>query len=286
MALRSLLCLALFLLLVSCSSPAAPDPAARPGPGSESAESASREMLVPLTHEASELRRIRDEHAALIRSIPPTPEATPTLTPAERSLVAMARVRRHPEAVPVPPRVGEDWFNPELGLEFYRDSGGDWTPRRVRESHPHRDLLYFSNYPESVPNFTAGSIDDHLARELVFEAVAVLPLLGEPTPAMGDGGGFFPTTGVGAAGLSRAGGQPVDHLRRPAGRAFPGLRGGRCDAVGGVLDGRGGGVDGVRDAGALAGPGGGAAAVSAEAVLLPTSSVVAWTLGAAGHPSR
>ena len=184
MALRFLLCLTLFLLLVSCSGPAAPDPAARPGPVSESAESASREMLVPLTHEASELRRIRDEHAALIRSIPPTPEATPTLTPAERSLVAMARVRRHPEGVPVPPRVGEDWFNPELGLEFYRDSGGDWTPRRVRESHPHRDLLYFSNYPESVPNFTAGSIDDHLARELVFEAVAVLPLLGEPTPAM------------------------------------------------------------------------------------------------------
>ena len=96
---------------------------------------ASRAMPIPLTREAVELRRIRDEHAALIASIPPTPGPTPTLTVVDRSLVASARVRHYPEGVPVPSRVGEDWFDPGVGLEFYRDSGDDWTSRSVRESH-------------------------------------------------------------------------------------------------------------------------------------------------------
>ena len=180
------LCLVL-LLLVSCSGPATPEPVVLPGPaapGAHPGESVSQGVSVPLTREASELRRIRDEHATLIDSIPPTPGPTPTLTVGERSLVALARVRRYPEGAPVPPRVGEDWFDPALGLEFYRDSGNDWTPRLVRESHPHRDLFYFSSYPESIPNFSDRSIYPHLARELVFEAVTTLPLLGEPTPAM------------------------------------------------------------------------------------------------------
>ena len=45
----------------------------------------------------------------------------------------MANIVEHPEGVPVPPPGDENWFNPELGLTFYRDSGGDWTARRVRE---------------------------------------------------------------------------------------------------------------------------------------------------------
>ena len=136
--------------------------------------------------EARELRRIRDEHAALIASIPPPPEPTPTLTAAGRSALVSARVRQHPKGVPVPLPVGEDWFDPSLGLDFYRDSGGDWTAREVRENHSHRDLFYYVDYPESVANFADRSIHGLLAREMVFEAVSVLPLLGHPTPAMID----------------------------------------------------------------------------------------------------
>ena len=155
---------------------------------------------VQLTKEATELRRLRDEHAALIASIPPTPELTPTLTTAERSERASARVRAHPEGVPLPPPVGEDWFDPERGLEFYRDEGGDWTSRRVREGHSHRELFYYGRYPDSIPNFADGSIYWALSREMVFEAVAVLPLLGDPTPAMIHA--FSPALGMGVAGLA------------------------------------------------------------------------------------
>ena len=136
--------------------------------------------------EARELRRIRDEHAALIASIPPTPEPIPTLTAAGRSALVSARVRQHPHGVPVPLPVGEDWFDPSLGLDFYRDSGGDWTAREVRENHSHRDLFYYVDYPESVANCADRSIHGLLAREIVFEAVSALPLLGHPTPAMID----------------------------------------------------------------------------------------------------
>ena len=139
-----------------------------------------------LTRDADELRRIREEHAALIASIPPTPEPTPTLTAVERSVLVSARVRQYPEGVPVPPPVGEDWFDPSLGLDFYRDSGGDWTAEWVRENHSHRDLFYYADYPESLANFADGSIYRLLAREMLFEAVSVLPFLGEPTPAMID----------------------------------------------------------------------------------------------------
>ncbi len=181
----------LLLLSVSCSGGPAPTPTPVRLSSLSSLEepagtAASRAMPVPLTREAAELRRIRDEHAALIASIPPTPEPTPTLTVAERSLVASARVRHYPDGAPVPPIVGEDWFDPGVGLDFYRDSGHDWTSRAVRESHPHRDLFYFSEYPDSIPNFFDRSIYHHLSRELVFESVFLLPLLGEPTPAMVD----------------------------------------------------------------------------------------------------
>ena len=150
------------------------------------ARAAPAGLLTLEAWEARELRRIRDEHAALIASIPPTPEPTPTLTAAGRSVLVSARVRQHPKGVPVPLPVGEDWFDPSLGLDFYRDSGGDWTAREVRENHSHRDLFYYVDYPESVANFADRSIHGPLARELVFEAVAALPLLGQPTPAMID----------------------------------------------------------------------------------------------------
>ena len=80
--------------------------------------------------------------------------------------------------------VGGDWFDPAIGIDFYLDSGGDWTARRVRKGHTYSDLFYYEEYPDSVPNFHDKSIHPHLAREMVFEAVDTLPLLDEPTPAM------------------------------------------------------------------------------------------------------
>ena len=174
------------LLLAGCffggSGPVPPTPVILRDDRALSSEAVG---LPPLElHQSQELRRLRDEHEALIASIPPTLEPTPTLTPAERSKVAVARVRHHPDGVPVPPVAGEDWFDPALGIDFYRDNGGDWTSRRAREGHTHRDLFYYEEYPASIPNFHAKTIYRHLAREMVFEAIASLPLLGDPTPAM------------------------------------------------------------------------------------------------------
>ena len=187
MRLLSLFLFSVLLFLdVSClSGPPAPAPLVMPTPFPEVAAVPATPPAL-LTQEAVGLRRLRDQHASLIASIPPTPEPTPTLTPPELSALVSARVREHPEGVPYPSPVGEDWFDPALGLEFYQEEGGDWTDRRVRETHSHRDLFYYEDYPESVLNFADGSIHHPLAREMVFEAVAVLPLLGDPTPAMID----------------------------------------------------------------------------------------------------
>ena len=175
---------ALLLLNVSCSGDVPESP-----PAVLPTAEATRAAPPPaagsfLTGEGRALRQAREQHSALIASMPPTPGPTSTPTAPERSAAASVRVREHPEGIPVPPRVGEDWFDPALGLEFYRDSGGDWTPRRVREDHSHRDLFYYDDYPDSVANFSDGSIYRLLAREMVFEAAAAMPLLGDPTPAM------------------------------------------------------------------------------------------------------
>ena len=52
---------------------------------------------VPLTKQAVELRRVRDEHLSLIESIPPTPGVTPTPTAVERQRVASTEVRLFPD---------------------------------------------------------------------------------------------------------------------------------------------------------------------------------------------
>lgn len=143
--------------------------------------------------EMAELRRVQQEHLKLIASIPPT--ATPVPLPAEvrsgapdpaRQSAARARVQRQREGVPYAPAPGEDWFNPERGLEFYRERGGDWTGKDSRELHPYAGLFYYEFYPETTPNFADGSIFKPLSRELAFELVALLPPLVEVTPALID----------------------------------------------------------------------------------------------------
>ena len=139
---------------------------------------------VPLTKQAVELRRVRDEHLSLIESIPPTPGVTPTPTAVERQRVASTEVRLFPDGVPAFLPEDEDWFDPELGLTFFRSSGGDWSDRGFRGSNPYAPLFYRDSHPEGSLNFQDGSILLAIAREMSFEASEVLPVLGDPNPDM------------------------------------------------------------------------------------------------------
>lgn len=136
------------------------------------------------TRDASELRRVRDEHAALIRSraVPVGVTPTPPLHVAQEA--AIAQVLEWGEGFPVLPDSRSFWFEPGEGVSFFRYDGGDWTRRRVREGHSHRDVIYFESFPPQVPNFFAGSVQPHLARELVFAATDVMPELGTPSPLL------------------------------------------------------------------------------------------------------
>lgn len=139
----------------------------------------------------AELRRVQDEHLQLIASIPPTATPAPPelVNPdliEERRREAVARVRRHPEGVPATPRPAEDWFDPQRGLYFRQDNGGDWTLSSVAEDNPYGDLFYYEYYPDAVDNFADGSIYRSLAQSMAFEAVELLPPLVEVTPDLID----------------------------------------------------------------------------------------------------
>ena len=155
------------------------------GPASVSVpvEIAGTPVYVPeLTHEASERQRIAAEHARLLTSLPPSPGPEPTLTVREDQRSAALLIVDNPGGVPVADGKLEDWFDPELGLEFWQERGGDWTVRDVRASHPYAPLFYYEEYPADVANFADGSMLDGLARELAYGASRVLEELGEPTP--------------------------------------------------------------------------------------------------------
>ena len=159
-------------------------PADRKGVTVSSAELA---VVVPaLTQEAGERRRIREEHEALIRSLPPSPGPTPTLTARGKQRSIGARLADHGGGLPPSVDVLEGWFDPDVGIEFARSGVGDWTPRVVRENHGYRGLIYYEGYPGGIPNFHDGSLQKHLARELAFGAWGVMPMLGEPTPVLVD----------------------------------------------------------------------------------------------------
>ena len=145
---------------------------------------ADLEMEVVLTKEASELRRVRGEHVGLIESIPTPAAAVATKTKREVQMEAVARIVHNPEGLLYVVPVDENWFEPDVGLRFFRVRGGDWTNSRVRKSHSHRLLFYHEGYPEGIVNFGDKTIFRALARELAFEASDVMPVLGDPTPAL------------------------------------------------------------------------------------------------------
>ena len=129
----------------------------------------------------AELRRVRVEHADLFTAIPtetPLPEDDSTSSVQE---VAVARVLEWPEGYPVPAAADEFWFDPEQGLTFLRLDGGDWTSRSIRRSHPYRELFFFEDYPEGVPNLADGSLQREIALDMAFRAFELYPFLGEPT---------------------------------------------------------------------------------------------------------
>lgn len=135
-----------------------------------------------LTHDASELRRIAAEHSRLLTSLPPTP--TPTLPPEALREEGVAASGLNLDGSPLPAPELAAWFDPSVGLDFYREEGGDWTLREVRASHPYRELFYYDSYPEEVGNFADESIYPALARRLAAEAVEVLPSLGAVSDVM------------------------------------------------------------------------------------------------------
>ena len=142
------------------------------------------------TLEAAELRRVRVEHIALIESIDDdSSEVVPveveaTVSSVEAKAVALARVLAAPGGVRREVDPDEKWFHPDRGLTFFRMAGGDWTATAVRESHTHRNLFYYEDYPDGIYNFADGSIYPDLARELAFEGVDLIKVLGEPYPEM------------------------------------------------------------------------------------------------------
>ena len=142
-------------------------------------------FMPALTHEAGELRRVAEEHASLMTSIPPTPIMTPTLTVEELRESSYVGVSREEAAAGIEvevPVVG--WFDQSEGLTFYRENGGDWTARSVRDSHPFARFVYYDGYPSDVASFGDGSLYEEVARNLAFGASEVVNFLGSPTPEL------------------------------------------------------------------------------------------------------
>ena len=154
-----------------------------PAPVSVPVEIARTPVIMPaLTHDASERQRIAAEHAVLLTSLPPPRGPEPTLTVKEEQRSVGLLIVDNPGGVPVPTRELEGWFDPDLGLGFWRETGGDWTDQDVRASHPYAPLFYYEEYPSDVMNFADGSMRERLARELAYAASEVMEDLGEPTP--------------------------------------------------------------------------------------------------------
>ena len=141
---------------------------------------------VELTRSAAELRRRRDEMSAIVAAMPATKEAVATPDAEDRHQLASARVAGAMRGEVEDPVNHEDWFSPERGVYFYRNSGGDWTTARKRREHPYSSLFYYDGYDASVMNFENGSMQRELARRLTFEVAALMPVLGEPSPEIVD----------------------------------------------------------------------------------------------------
>ena len=149
---------ALFVLNLDGGGPEVPV-LGGPAPVSVPVEVARTPVVMPaLTHAAAERKRIAAEHATLLTSLPPPAGPEPTFTAQEEQRSVGLLIVDNPGGVPVPTRELEEWFDPELGVGFWRETGGDWTDRDVRAGHPYAPLFYHEDYPADVVNFADGSM--------------------------------------------------------------------------------------------------------------------------------
>ena len=163
-ALTAILC-AVFVLALSCDQPEVFVPTLEP---LERAERVVPPTPVDVrTAQARDLRRLREEHSALIASIP-TPTPFPTIAPAA---VASGYLL---DNIPLPtsePLVTE----PRLGVWWYRHAGGDWTTNRIRDLNPYYPLFYDIQVDRRYATFQNGGLQNEIARLLVDEVVMQLP---------------------------------------------------------------------------------------------------------------
>lgn len=122
------------------------------------------------TLEAQDLLRIREEHAQMIASIPTaTPVPTePPASVASRYLMDGERSDGDGQSLVT---------DPKLGIWWYRDAGGDWTGRRLRERNPYGRLFYAPEFDNEHDTFINGGFQDTIGQMLVQEAVSLLPEL-------------------------------------------------------------------------------------------------------------
>ena len=141
-----------------------------------------REQADLVMAQRAELQRLGEEHRRLLASRPTEPAETPTPSTEDVREQAMLQVAAAAEGIRLEETPGEDWFDPDYGVVFYRSEGGDWTPRAVREGSAYRELFWGDLSGSGLPNFGDESIYRLLARDLVFAAEKVMPLLAEPNP--------------------------------------------------------------------------------------------------------
>ena len=129
------------------------------------------------TLEAQDLMRVREEHARMIASIP-TATPVPTESPvsvASRYLMDGERSDGSGESLVT---------DPNLGIWWYRDAGGDWTGRRMREQNPYGRLFYAPEFDNEHDTFINGGFQDSIGQMLVSEAVSLLPELEDRASAL------------------------------------------------------------------------------------------------------
>ncbi len=113
------------------------------------------------------MRRVRDEHARLIASIP-TPTPIPTIAAAEIA----SRYLLDGEVPDPLPGLAAD---PALGVWWYRASAGDWTPSRMREANPYAPLFDTDGLAPQHANFANGGLQETISQLLADELVKIDP---------------------------------------------------------------------------------------------------------------
>lgn len=191
-AVASLLCLAVLAafgglaLYVAFVGGAGPDSAAVPVE-QQVVEVMGTPVPAPrLTHEAAERSRILAEHQTLIASLPPTREPIP-LTPSDVATQQAAAAQVYDSGdrgLAQEPFPGEGWFDPDVGLYFWRENGGDWTTLEARESSPYWEYVEYDGYPPGVPNFADGSMGLSIARKMAFAMADARPEFGSVNQSM------------------------------------------------------------------------------------------------------